>query len=200
MGKSIVDHDVYIRSGHQSAQAQCEPVFTSTTFSCVFLIPLFCVFHSQAVSAMQQQQQQQPPPMQPAASPVAMETHPLSLASPVPPTDPMARKQVVQDLMAQMQGTYNFMQVGALCWEQQFVVFIKRGAHHLVTSLLPGLDAGVWRTAHRPCHCLSAAHETRSEHGLTTDGLSSRYVYQRETSLWCVEMTSLQWLLWFTKV
>lgn len=69
------------------------------------------VFHSQAV--MQQQQQQQP--VQPAASPVALETHPLSLASPVPLTDPMVRKQVVQDLMAQMQGTYNFMQVRALC-------------------------------------------------------------------------------------
>ncbi|XP_061671408.1 caprin-1-like isoform X2 [Syngnathoides biaculeatus] len=31
--------------------------------------------------------------------------------SPPPPTDPVVRKQVVQDLMAQMQGTYNFMQV-----------------------------------------------------------------------------------------
>lgn len=55
----------------------------------------------------------QQPPVQSAASPVAMETHPLNLVSPVPPSDPMARKQVVQDLMAQMQGTYNFMQVRA---------------------------------------------------------------------------------------
>lgn len=52
-------------------------------------------------------------PMQPAASPVTMENHPLNMASSVPAADPMARKQVVQDLMAQMQGTYNFMQVGA---------------------------------------------------------------------------------------
>uniref|UniRef100_G3P610 Cell cycle associated protein 1b n=1 Tax=Gasterosteus aculeatus aculeatus TaxID=481459 RepID=G3P610_GASAC len=51
-----------------------------------------------------------PPPVQPAASPVAPETHPLNLVSPVPPTDPLVRKQVVQDLMAQMQGMYNFMQ------------------------------------------------------------------------------------------
>lgn len=50
---------------------------------------------------------------QPAASPVTMENHPLNMASSVPAVDPMARKQVVQDLMAQMQGTYNFMQVGA---------------------------------------------------------------------------------------
>ncbi|MEQ2193269.1 hypothetical protein XENOCAPTIV_029964 [Xenoophorus captivus] len=60
----------------------------------------------EAVSALQQQQ-----PVQPTAPPVALETHPMNLASPVPPTDPMVRKQVVQDLMAQMQGTYNFMQV-----------------------------------------------------------------------------------------
>lgn len=58
---------------------------------------------------MQQQQQQ---PVQPTAPPVALETHPMNLTSPAPPTDPLVRKQVVQDLMAQMQGTYNFMQVG----------------------------------------------------------------------------------------
>ncbi|XP_013884655.1 caprin-1b isoform X2 [Austrofundulus limnaeus] len=63
---------------------------------------------TEAVSALQQQQQQQP--VQPAAPPVALETHPVTLTSPVPPTDPMVRKQVVQDLMAQMKGPYNFMQ------------------------------------------------------------------------------------------
>uniref|UniRef100_A0A7N8WR21 Cell cycle associated protein 1b n=1 Tax=Mastacembelus armatus TaxID=205130 RepID=A0A7N8WR21_9TELE len=61
------------------------------------------------VSAMQQ----------PAAPPVALETHPMNLASPVPPTDPMVRKQVVQDLMAQMQGTYNFMQDSMLEFDGQ---------------------------------------------------------------------------------
>uniref|UniRef100_A0A8D3DJF7 Cell cycle associated protein 1 n=1 Tax=Scophthalmus maximus TaxID=52904 RepID=A0A8D3DJF7_SCOMX len=60
---------------------------------------------TEAVDAMQQQ------PVQPATSPVALETHPMNLASPVPPADPLVRKQVVQDLMAQLQGTYNFMQV-----------------------------------------------------------------------------------------
>lgn len=69
-------------------------------------------------------------PVQPAPSPVALETHPLNLASPVPSADPMARKQVVQDLMAQMQGTYNFMQVRTLCLEQMFTVDITPGAHH----------------------------------------------------------------------
>ncbi|TMS05706.1 Caprin-1 [Larimichthys crocea] len=63
---------------------------------------------------MQQQQ-----PVQPAPSPVALETHPLNLASPVPSADPMARKQVVQDLMAQMQGTYNFMQDSMLEFDGQ---------------------------------------------------------------------------------
>nr|XP_019934889.1 PREDICTED: caprin-1 isoform X1 [Paralichthys olivaceus] len=69
---------------------------------------------TEAVSAMQQQQ-----PVQPAAPPVALETHPMNSASPVPPTDPMARKQVVQDLMAQMQGTYNFMQDSMLEFDGQ---------------------------------------------------------------------------------
>uniref|UniRef100_A0A3Q0STV1 Cell cycle associated protein 1b n=1 Tax=Amphilophus citrinellus TaxID=61819 RepID=A0A3Q0STV1_AMPCI len=72
---------------------------------------------TEAVTALQQQPQQQP--VQPAAPPVALETHPMSLASPVPPTDPMARKQVVQDLMAQMQGTYNFMQDSVLEFDGQ---------------------------------------------------------------------------------
>ncbi|XP_028257224.1 caprin-1a isoform X2 [Parambassis ranga] len=36
-----------------------------------------------------------------------------------PPADPMARKQVVQDLMAQMQGTYNFMQDSVLEFDGQ---------------------------------------------------------------------------------
>uniref|UniRef100_A0A667WM37 Cell cycle associated protein 1b n=1 Tax=Myripristis murdjan TaxID=586833 RepID=A0A667WM37_9TELE len=60
---------------------------------------------TEAVSAMQQQ------PVQPTPPPVPLETHSLNLATSAPPTDPMVRKQVVQDLMAQMQGTYNFMQV-----------------------------------------------------------------------------------------
>uniref|UniRef100_A0A669CIP5 Cell cycle associated protein 1b n=1 Tax=Oreochromis niloticus TaxID=8128 RepID=A0A669CIP5_ORENI len=58
-------------------------------------------------------------PVQPAAPPVALETHPMNLTSPAPPTDPMARKQVVQDLMAQMQGTYNFMQDSMLEFDGQ---------------------------------------------------------------------------------
>uniref|UniRef100_A0A8C6UL78 Cell cycle associated protein 1b n=1 Tax=Neogobius melanostomus TaxID=47308 RepID=A0A8C6UL78_9GOBI len=60
---------------------------------------------SETVASLQQQ-----PPVQ-TAPPVPLDTHPLSLAPPSPQPDPMVRKQVVQDLMAQMQGTYNFMQV-----------------------------------------------------------------------------------------
>uniref|UniRef100_A0AAQ4QWJ0 Cell cycle associated protein 1b n=1 Tax=Gasterosteus aculeatus aculeatus TaxID=481459 RepID=A0AAQ4QWJ0_GASAC len=73
---------------------------------------------TEVVSAIQQQQP--PPPVQPAASPVALETHPLNLVSPVPPTDPLVRKQVVQDLMAQMQGMYNFMQDSMLEFDGPF--------------------------------------------------------------------------------
>lgn len=77
-------------------------------------------------------------PVQPAASPVTLENHPLNMASSVPAADPMARKQVVQDLMAQMQGTYNFMQVGSSpldMWSSLNLV--------LIASLLIGLDVGV---------------------------------------------------------
>uniref|UniRef100_A0A672ZTP5 Cell cycle associated protein 1b n=1 Tax=Sphaeramia orbicularis TaxID=375764 RepID=A0A672ZTP5_9TELE len=72
-----------------------------------------CNKDNSAVSAMQQQ------PLQPTPPPVPLETHPLNLASPAPPTDPMVRKQVVQDLMAQMQGTYNFMQDSMLEFDGQ---------------------------------------------------------------------------------
>uniref|UniRef100_A0A8D3E455 Cell cycle associated protein 1 n=1 Tax=Scophthalmus maximus TaxID=52904 RepID=A0A8D3E455_SCOMX len=75
--------------------------------------PVLSVLPSQAVDAMQQQ------PVQPATSPVALETHPMNLASPVPPADPLVRKQVVQDLMAQLQGTYNFMQDSMLDFDGQ---------------------------------------------------------------------------------
>ncbi|XP_016888506.2 caprin-1b isoform X2 [Cynoglossus semilaevis] len=69
---------------------------------------------TEAVTALQQLQ-----PVQPATPPVPMEAHPMNLASPVPPTDPLVRKQVVQDLMAQMQGTYNFMQDSMLEFDGQ---------------------------------------------------------------------------------
>lgn len=45
-----------------------------------------------------------------------------------PTTDPMVRKQVVQDLMAQMQGTYNFMQVKGLI-TYRYVLFLSDVLH-----------------------------------------------------------------------
>ncbi|XP_061773893.1 caprin-1-like isoform X4 [Nerophis ophidion] len=70
----------------------------------------------EVAAAMQQQQ-----PVQHAPPPIPLETHPLSLVSPVPATDPMVRKKVVQDLMAQMQGTYNFMQDSMLEFDGQSI-------------------------------------------------------------------------------
>uniref|UniRef100_A0A8C5EKA0 Cell cycle associated protein 1b n=1 Tax=Gouania willdenowi TaxID=441366 RepID=A0A8C5EKA0_GOUWI len=55
----------------------------------------------------------------PVAPPVALEPHPMDLTSPVPPSDPLVRKRVVQDLMEQMQGTYNFMQDSMLDFDGQ---------------------------------------------------------------------------------
>uniref|UniRef100_A0A3P9KSZ9 Cell cycle associated protein 1b n=1 Tax=Oryzias latipes TaxID=8090 RepID=A0A3P9KSZ9_ORYLA len=69
---------------------------------------------AEVVGALQQQ-----PPSQPAVPPGSLETHPIDLSSPVPPSDPMVRKQVVQDLMAQMQGPYNFMQDSMLEYDGQ---------------------------------------------------------------------------------
>lgn len=50
-------------------------------------------------------QHQPPAPMVPEPSIT------VNAVAAAPTPDPVVRKQVVQDLMAQMQGTYNFMQV-----------------------------------------------------------------------------------------
>ncbi|XP_015231495.1 PREDICTED: caprin-1-like isoform X3 [Cyprinodon variegatus] len=55
------------------------------------------------------------PPAQLASEP----TIAVHQAAPSPATDPVVRKQVVQDLMAQMQGTYNFMQDSMLEFDNQ---------------------------------------------------------------------------------
>ncbi|XP_077451510.1 caprin-1b [Stigmatopora argus] len=71
---------------------------------------------TEVMAAMQQ------PPVQSAPPPIVMENHPMTMVAPPPPqpsTDPMARRQVVQDLMAQMQGTYNFMQDSMLEFDGQ---------------------------------------------------------------------------------
>ncbi|XP_036417338.1 caprin-1b isoform X1 [Colossoma macropomum] len=47
---------------------------------------------------------------QPVQTAPAPEAHLLTSVIPTPSSDPLVRKQVVQDLMAQMQGPYNFMQ------------------------------------------------------------------------------------------
>ncbi|XP_052008750.1 caprin-1b isoform X1 [Xyrauchen texanus] len=67
---------------------------------------------TEVVNSMQQ-------PVQMAPSPVVSEPHPLRTLTPTPPSDPVVRKQVVQDLMAQMQGPYNFMQESMLDFDGQ---------------------------------------------------------------------------------
>ncbi|KAL4622825.1 caprin-1 [Arapaima gigas] len=81
---------------------------------------------SEVVGALQQQQQQQqqpPAPPQPtvvqsAPSPTMPEPH---MHNPMPSADPVVRKQAVQDLMAQMQGPYNFMQDSMLEFDSQAI-------------------------------------------------------------------------------
>ncbi|XP_067089973.1 caprin-1b isoform X2 [Osmerus mordax] len=48
-----------------------------------------------------------------------LETRPLSATTPSPPADPVVRKRAVQDLMAQMQGPYDFMQDSMLEFDGQ---------------------------------------------------------------------------------
>ncbi|XP_051779423.1 caprin-1-like isoform X3 [Erpetoichthys calabaricus] len=62
---------------------------------------------------------QQQSPSLPTVSPVTAPTemHTVNPVVPVPPADPVVRKQRVQDLMAQMQGPYNFMQESMLEFE-----------------------------------------------------------------------------------
>lgn len=67
---------------------------------------------TQVVHSMQQ-------PEQTAPSPVVSEPHPLTPVTPTPHSDPVVRKQVVQNLMAQMQGPYNFMQDSMLEFDGQ---------------------------------------------------------------------------------
>ncbi|KAM6960651.1 caprin-1b [Aplochiton taeniatus] len=56
-----------------------------------------------------------------APSPAALEPQPAARATPTPPANPVVRKQVVQDLMAQMQGPYNFMQDSMLEFDGQHI-------------------------------------------------------------------------------
>ncbi|XP_039983972.1 caprin-1a isoform X2 [Xiphias gladius] len=65
---------------------------------------------AQMVNSLQHQ-----PPAQLAPEPNITVNH----VTPSPATDPVVRKQVVQDLMAQMQGTYNFMQDSMLEFDGQ---------------------------------------------------------------------------------
>ncbi|KAG1944691.1 caprin-1b [Pimephales promelas] len=58
-------------------------------------------------------------PVQTTPTPVVPELHPLPTVTPTPPSDPVIRQQVVQDLMAQMQGPYNFMQDSMLDFDGQ---------------------------------------------------------------------------------
>ncbi|XP_063331112.1 caprin-1a isoform X2 [Pelmatolapia mariae] len=56
---------------------------------------------------------------QPPAQLAPEQTITVNQVTPAPATDPVVRKQAVQDLMAQMQGTYNFMQDSMLEFDGQ---------------------------------------------------------------------------------
>lgn len=68
---------------------------------------------------------QHQPPVQLAPE----QTITVNQVSPTPDTDPVVRKQAVQDLMAQMQGTYNFMQVR---WPKMLYIVVSYGSQCVV--------------------------------------------------------------------
>uniref|UniRef100_A0A6Q2Y197 Cell cycle associated protein 1a n=1 Tax=Esox lucius TaxID=8010 RepID=A0A6Q2Y197_ESOLU len=91
--------------------------------------------------------QHHPPPH------LAPETHTVNPIAPSLTPDPVVRKQVVQDLMAQMQGTYNFMQVRACLTDPYSLICPVLGAVlylawplFTLTPVLPptGLHVGVF--------------------------------------------------------
>ncbi|XP_048886799.1 caprin-1-like isoform X2 [Brienomyrus brachyistius] len=67
------------------------------------------------VSTVQQQQL----PVQAGLPAAVSEPHTPNSVTSAPPADPVVRKQAVQDLMAQMQGPYNFMQDSMLEFDGQ---------------------------------------------------------------------------------
>uniref|UniRef100_A0A8C9VYI2 Cell cycle associated protein 1 n=1 Tax=Scleropages formosus TaxID=113540 RepID=A0A8C9VYI2_SCLFO len=67
------------------------------------------------------QQQSPQTVVQSAPSPVMSEPHVHNPVPPMPSADPVVRKQAVQDLMAQMQGPYNFMQDSMLEFDSQAI-------------------------------------------------------------------------------
>lgn len=85
-------------------------IIFSVTSKCFSALLYFLVFLSR-VSFEQLNSLQNPSPAQLAPEP----TLTVNQAAPSPATDPVVRKQAVQDLMAKMQGTYNFMQVKRIC-------------------------------------------------------------------------------------
>lgn len=81
-------------------------------------------------------------PVLAAPAPVVPEPHSLTTVNPIPPSDPVIRKQVVQDLMAQMQGPYNFMQVMFLL-PFVFIFCMSECVLNFLCFSVPGFHAGV---------------------------------------------------------
>uniref|UniRef100_A0A4W5LTJ5 Cell cycle associated protein 1b n=1 Tax=Hucho hucho TaxID=62062 RepID=A0A4W5LTJ5_9TELE len=93
---------------------------------------------TEAVSTILQQSVLSAPP------PITTESHPLNGATPpgTPPADPVVRKQVVLDLLSQMQGPYNFMQV-SLSPEQSPASSQTQQVFQLVNGPKPPHSSGI---------------------------------------------------------
>ncbi|KAA0714878.1 Caprin-1 Cell cycle-associated protein 1 [Triplophysa tibetana] len=113
---------------------------------------------TQVVNSMQQL-------VQAAPTPVVPEPHPLTTVNPTPPSDPVVRKRVVQDLMAQMQGPYNFMQDSMLEFDGQALdpaIVLAQPMKPTVTSRLAQPPAVAIQSEHKQIPVVSPSPEAFS--------------------------------------
>ena len=90
------------------------PYLSHMVCSVVLTVRLLCL--RQMVNSLQHQPLAQLTPEPPAS---------VDQDITCPPADPVVRKQVVQDLMAQMQGTFNFMQVRIACVQRETITLSR---------------------------------------------------------------------------
>uniref|UniRef100_A0A8C6SB58 Cell cycle associated protein 1a n=1 Tax=Neogobius melanostomus TaxID=47308 RepID=A0A8C6SB58_9GOBI len=113
-------------------------------------------------------------------SPAPEPTVTVNPVSPCPPPDPVVRKQAVQDLMAQMQGTYNFMQDSMLEFDGQALdpaivsaQPMKPGQTVDLQQLSSGTSKDLSFLSHRLINCTSLS--LSSEQPPATCSLSSAF-------------------------
>ncbi|XP_045069796.1 caprin-1-like [Coregonus clupeaformis] len=101
-------------------------------------------------------------PVQSAPPPIVTEAQPLNGAAPTgtPPANSVVRKQVVQDLLSQMQGPYNFMQDSMLEFDGQPIDPAIVSAQHIDPAIVSAqhIDPAIVSAQHIDPAIVSAQH------------------------------------------